>query len=301
MDTYCRPLNDNILVGHFVRNILEIEDVDKRRDAIKAIIRTEMQNSQIQGKCTLSHNNYRDEMYADEQSRKELRKKIFEELISQNRPKNDDDIKLGFGGALPIGIEPMKKKQAYIVIGLPASGKSGIANIISDSYGAIILDSDFAKRKFPEFEQDFGASLVHEESSDIIFGHKGITKYNMLQYCCINNYNIVIPTIGQNIKPILGIAINLRDHWAYDIHITLVSLDRKKATQRAYNRFINTSRYVPLSLIFDGFSNDSILTYYRLRNNPIFKSYGKISTDVPFGDPPKFIECSDDNPAKLFE
>ena len=40
------------------------------------------------------------------------------------RPDNDDDICLGKGGALPqLGVAA--GKQAYILIGLPNSGKSG--------------------------------------------------------------------------------------------------------------------------------------------------------------------------------
>ena len=60
---------------------------------------------------------------------------------------------------------------------LPASGKSTIANSIADLYGAYIIDSDFAKRKIPEFGHEFGASIVHEESSIITFGSRK-PKYN---------------------------------------------------------------------------------------------------------------------------
>ncbi len=43
--------------------------------------------------------------------------------------------------------------------------------MIADHYGALILDSDFAKRKLPELDgYPWGAAVVHEESSDIVFG-----------------------------------------------------------------------------------------------------------------------------------
>ena len=65
-----------------------------------------------------------------------------------------------------------KDKQAFYVIGLPASGKSEVAGLLSDNYGAIILDSDYAKRKFPEYQAECGATIVHEESSMVVFGGK---------------------------------------------------------------------------------------------------------------------------------
>jgi len=299
MNTFCRPLNDARLVQHFVENILEITNQNEITRAVKLIVSTELQNSITAAKSTLHHEDFRLK-YVDNKSRMKLRKRIFEELVFNERPSDDEQIRLGYGGALPIGIRPKQDRQAYIVIGLPASGKSTISNKISDNFGAIILDSDFAKRKLPEYKQPFGASIVHEESTDIVFGEQNIAEFNMLHYCCATNTNIVIPRIGHSTKPILDLAKKLID-CQYDVHLILVSLDRLKATQRAYLRYVKTRRYVPLSLIFDGYANDPILSYYRLRNNLFFKSYGKISTDVEKNFPPKFIEGTIGNPAKLFE
>jgi hypothetical protein len=86
-------------------------------------------------------------------------------------PDSDDHIKLGKGGAVPQNL--MRSKDACVLIGLPASGKSTIARRFATEYGAIILDSDFAKRKLPEFPNyPWGASIVHEESAKIIFGEE---------------------------------------------------------------------------------------------------------------------------------
>lgn len=301
MKPYCRPFDNSRLVEHFVINVLEITDTKECRKAINKITNAELQNSSINDKTTLLHDDFRDLDYKTDISRKNLRKRIFEELIKNERLDDDDKIKLGLGGALPRGKKIQDNRQAYLVIGLPASGKSIITNLISDNYGAVILDSDFAKRKLPEYKTtNIGASLVHDESNCIVFGSVD-GECNLLEYCCNLNYNIVIPKIGHNYKEILEFSDTLKNNFGYDIHLTLVSLDRKKATKRAYYRFVKTKRYVPLSLIFDWYSNEPILTYYRIKNSSIFSSYGKVSNDVPIGEPFKFIEASEGNPALLFK
>lgn len=301
MKPYCRPFDNSRLVEHFVKNVLEITETKECRKAINKIIDAELQNSSLNEKTTLLHDDFRDLDYKTEISRKGLRKRIFEELIENERLDDDDKIKLGLGGAIPHGKKIQDKKQAFLVIGLPASGKSVVTSMISDNYGAVILDSDFAKRKLPEYRTTYiGASLVHDESNRIVFGSID-DECNMLEYCCNLNFNIVIPKIGHNIDEILEFTDTLKKDFGYDVHLTLVSLDRKKATKRAYFRFVKSKRYVPLSLIFDWYSNEPILTYYRIRNHNNFTSYGKISTDVPIGDPYIFIEASDGNPALLFK
>lgn len=296
MKSYCRPLDDAILVEHFVVNVLEITNNRQCNKAIDLIVRAELQHKGVENKSTLFHDSFRHKDYSSDKKRKELRNKIFEELIIYERLENDDNIKLGRGGALPVGKKVAQSKQAFIIIGLPASGKSSIASKIADEYGCIILDSDYAKRKFPEYKFEVGASLVHEESDEIIFGEQNSVEYNLLEYCCVLGNNIIIPKIGHNERKILDLAEILVD-CGYTVHITLVSLDRQKATKRAYNRFKTSKRYVPLSLIFDGYSNDPILAYYRIRENKIFSSHGAISTVGTA----RCIDYSDGNPAILFE
>lgn len=89
----------------------------------------------------------------------------------------------------------------YYIIGLPASGKSSLTNLLSDNNGAVILDSDMAKRKLPEYDNiDGGASLVSEESSAIIMSHK---RQNLLSTCVEAGMNIIIPKIGHTLEGII--------------------------------------------------------------------------------------------------
>ena len=86
--------------------------------------------------------------------------------------------------------------------------------------------------------------------------------------------------------------ISLLKEAGYDVYLISVDLDRQKATQRAYNRFIETKRYVPLSLIFDGYGNQATLNYFKIKqqNREVFLGFAQISTDVPLGEPVELIE-----------
>lgn len=290
--SYDRILSDFRHAGYFVKNVLKIGDADdffgySCDTVIKRVASAEKQLKEIVGHDTLSSVDNRLPRYANDEIRMQLRKEIFNDLITRKRIDNDDDISMGNGGILP-QTPLLKKKEAFIVIGLPASGKSGIASALSDKFGAMILDPDYAKRKIPEFECPFGATLVHEESSLIIFGGQNSEEQNVLLYAVQNGYNIVIPKIGSDSGRIQRFANDLREI-GYVVHLVLVRLDRAKAVARACKRFLDTGRYVPLSLIFDVYGNNPTITYYDLkRARRSFKSFTMISSDVSM-EMPKII------------
>lgn len=305
---YVRPLNGIPLAYQFLVNVLNITD-DSLKDyslssdklAIKLFCAEKLIND-LNGGVTISDPSLRSPRYSKESDRKILRKVIFEELICQTRLENDDLISLGVGGAKP-KVEARSDKQAYFITGLPASGKSTIVNELADTLGAYVLDSDYAKRKLPEFDVDCGASLTHDESQLIMFGKSGsqfADELNVRDYCIAKGFNMVIPKIGYDHRS-LEEERNMLIDKGYGVHLTLVSLDRQKATIRAVHRFLQTSRYVPLSLIFDCYANDPVLSYYRSRECTKWSSSGKISTDVSKGEKPRLVEASSDsNPAKMY-
>lgn len=295
MSNYSRVLYDHPHTNRFIKYTLNCDaDEDTMLKYVVEVTAAEMHQRSIVGKDTLKSDAYRIPTYSENEARKALRKTIYTELITKKRLKKDDSIALGKGGALPKTIIK-KTAEAFFIIGLPASGKSGIATRLSDRYGAIILDSDFAKRKFPEFSTtDFGASVVHEESSVVVFGGQGeyVNEPSVLQYAVENQINMVIPKIGDKPERIATFANNLKA-LGYSVHLVLVRLDREKATRRALDRFIKTRRYVPLSLIFDEYGNNPTITFYDMKQlraySSIFKSFTMISTDVPLGTPHKIM------------
>lgn len=290
MSQFARPLHNKELARQFLTHVLGVDL--PRSNIVSKIVDGELAlaNIDIEHNQTLNSPNYREDYVKNDDKRWELRKKIIEDLINLPRLENDDKIKLGKGGALPL-TELRSEKQAIIIIGLPASGKSSIASKIADNYGAIILDSDFVKRKLPEYKQHiYGASIVHEESAEITFGFsQNKEKLKSLSDMCLENgHNIIIPKIGQSAANILKLSRSLKENNGYEVHLISVELIKRKATIRALERFKSTKRYVPLSMIFDEYGNDSHLCYYYLRSKyrEEFKSLGAISNDVDRGSSP---------------
>lgn len=300
-----RQLNNFELVEHFLQNVLEydVEDEDNY-EIVPEIVSTELNIENFdESLISKTSKSYRLREFRKDNHRISLQKRIVLELLSERRLDSDEDISLGKGGAFP-KTEIQNNSDAYIVIGLPASGKSGISNIIADEYGCLLLDSDYAKRKLPEFSKlPFGATLVHEESDYVIFGENKPNKFKSLfDYCIELHSNIVLPKIGSNYESLLAL-IDLLEKNNYKVHLTLVELDRVKATKRALKRFELTKRYVPLSLIFDTYSNSPTISFYKLitLNKEKLQSFGIISTDVNYGEKYKKILSNNKlNPANLY-
>lgn len=305
MGRYARLLLDINQVDHFLTTVLEFEPGEDETDIAFKIVSSEkaLIDYDHPGVHTLMYDNYRDRNYKTEVARWALRKQIIDELITMVRLENDDEICLGKGGSLPTtGV--WAEKKAFLIIGLPASGKSGISNLIADKYHAIIIDSDYAKRKLPEYHKlSWGASLVHAESRQITSGFRdNPKKLKPLQTLSIEHgYNIVIPSIGNNAEKLIRTAEDLR-RLGYEVHLTLVALSKRQATIRAIRRYNQSGRYVPVGMIFDDLGNDPSLTYYFLQceRKDLFKSFGAISTDVKLGQPYIIINMEGDNPATMF-
>tara|TARA_Y100000296_G_C5170352_1_gene256965 strand:+ start:194 stop:1150 length:957 start_codon:yes stop_codon:yes gene_type:complete len=310
--SYSRPLADIDNSYHFLNNVLNLDDgwlasaSSKFKDIASLamdIMATEKMIVLMEQDSTIASERYRVPNFKNDTQRRELRTRIFEELIGLERLDDDDSIALGVGGAKPRnGVR--SEKKAFLVTGLPASGKSSIVSKIADRYGAYVIDSDFSKRKLPEFNINFGANLVHQESQLVTLGSKNAAhdnEYNLYEYCISKDHNIIIPKIGYDHKSIEKMRDTLIDKYGYEVHLTLVSLDRVKSTLRALGRYLTTDRYVPLTLIFDGYANDPILSYYRTKDCDKWASYGKISSDVGLGELPKFVEGKKHNPSMLFK
>ncbi|GAB3754794.1 zeta toxin family protein [Spirosoma pomorum] len=302
---YSRLLIEPVLVAHFFSRLGY--DYSKDSKIIPKVAQAQMLLDGFDKTYpTLNSKRYRSTEFSSDKIRWELRRRIVDELFGWEREVKDDNICLGTGGALPHN-PILYDKQAFLLIGLPASGKSSIANKIADTRGAVILDSDYAKRKLPEFDTyDFGATLVHDESDALIFGDyeddQPADAPYLLKSCVAAGANIVIPKIGHNLENIIRQARSYRDELGYQVHLTLVNLDRRKATIRAIERFKDSGRYVPLGLIFDGYSNEPILNYYILKckHDNLFASIGEISTDVPRDQPPICFECIRNNPSNIY-
>ena len=281
---YKRDLLYDPQVRPFVENVLCISGKRQIDKAVLLIKRSEVWMRDFGDNSTLNSSGHWIPPYNTNKERENLRIRIVQELFDNERLLNDDKISLGRGGAKPIGGIALKDQKVYIVIGLPASGKSSVASTIADFTSSYLIDSDLAKRKLSEYKNDGGASLVHEESSYLAD--------MLLTECTKGKFNMVVPRIGNDfasIREYCGAFVEK----GYSVYLVLVELDRQYATIRAYNRYIETKRYIPLSLIYDSYINDSTLTYYRLkqRSPNLLSGFIHLNNEVAKGKPPRIVEC----------
>ena len=193
--------------------------------------------------------------------RKILRRRIIEELYGKGAEK--------------------KESKAFIVIGLPASGKSSaVAEPLAKKYGALIIDSDEAKERLPEFTDGLLADAVHEESSEIA---------DKVRTTAIKNGdNIVLPLVGKT-EPKLKKLISLLKSTGYEVNLHYVDLPVDKAVERGKARFSETGRNVPLDYIRSVGLNPKH-NFDKLKVDKEVDSYGEWSNDVDRGQRPRLLE-----------
>lgn len=192
-----------------------------------------------------------------------------------------------------------KKKTVYdnpirtdrrldIVAGLPASGKSSaIVDDISNIYGSRVHDNDEIKALIPEFQDGWGAGLVHEESSDL--------SQNFIKESIDKGENIVLPKVGSKVDSLLPIIEAAKEN-GYSVNLHYVELPREKAKGRMLSRFASQQRYFKPDMpdkYFDEAGNSLIeKTYEELKGMGVLDGYSKWDNDVKRGESPKLIERS---------
>ena len=139
-----------------------------------------------------------------------------------------------------------KEQKMFIIMGLPASGKSTFANKIKDETGSILIDSDFVKEKLPEFDGGDGAGLVHNESKEITAG----IQMKAMQ----NGDNVIIPIVGSSGGKIEKLQ-NLAQKLGYKTYLQYIEVPREVAIVRNIKRIHTEGRYVNPELIDQSFTN----------------------------------------------
>lgn len=180
-----------------------------------------------------------------------------------------------------------KDSRLDIVIGLPASGKSSaIVDVISHEFHSRIIDNDEAKKLIPEYNNGWGAGVVHEESQMI--------SERQLQLSLFNHENIVLPKVGSNPDKMIKI-INMAKMLGYEVNLHFVDLNREKALGRMLNRFVEDGRFLDPQLIdkycnnIDG--NKISRCYETLKKGGVLNGYSKWNNDVKRGERPILIEA----------
>lgn len=183
-------------------------------------------------------------------------------------------------------------REAHLVLGPPAAGKSTLSDRVAAAAGARIIDSDDAKALLPEFEAGVGAAAVHEESARLA----ALAADETLR----RGENMVLPLIGKTYD---GVAARIDElaQSGYSVYIHLVDLPTDKAVARAVRRFAETGRLVDPEYV-RSVGDKPRDTFARLLDAYQGKigGYAHVSNDVPIGEPPRLVAASDEATAARF-
>lgn len=171
-------------------------------------------------------------------------------------------------------------KEAYIVIGRPAGGKSSVfANPISKEHNARIIDSDKVKEWLPEFDNGLGAGRVQEESSMIM--------ERALKKATDRGENVVIPKIGG--ESVAQMAKDLKSK-GYKVHLKYNEVSEANSITRAISRYVETGRWLDPNYLKS--IGDKAERFYKKysKNKDLFDTAEWLSNNVGFGQKPKKID-----------
>ena len=159
---------------------------------------------------------------------------------------------------------PVKEREAHIILGLPASGKSALATPLAEKTGSLIIDSDEAKAMLPEFKNGLGAAATHKESSEIVW-------QQMFERAVVRGDNIILPLVGKTYENIANTADTLR-RFGYTVHIEYVQVPVDEAINRAVRRYASTGRLVSPEYL-QSVGDQPKVTYARLKAEKLASSF----------------------------
>jgi hypothetical protein len=177
-----------------------------------------------------------------------------------------------------------KERKAFIIMGLPASGKSTISNPIAAEHGALVVDADMAKELLPEFAGGKFAGAVHQESSDITD--------LILDKALDNNDNMILPVIGKNLDKMRRL-IALLNQEGFEVNLRLMDISPESAAKRGISRWKETGRFVDPNYIVNEVGLKPQQNFAILKSEGGLNSYEHYNNDVPKGERPRLIEAWD--------
>lgn len=183
--------------------------------------------------------------------------------------------------------EKQYDRKATIIFGLPASGKTTLAQYLKKQDGAFEIDSDFFTERIPEFQDDpTKISTVHREA--------GYMSKKMMNEIAKQGGNMIIGKVGggMDIEYLQDFLNDLQKN-NYEVEIVLNDLPLEEGIRRNLKRHQEGNpRLVPasVSIIADRTVFDNVA---KLMNHPSVVGGAVYSNDVPKGTPPKFIRTLD--------
>ena len=175
-----------------------------------------------------------------------------------------------------------KEGKVWLVLGVPASGKSTFSDPLIEKEGALLIDSDEAKKLLPEFSNGLLAGVVHEESAAIANA--------IVKRAVRNRDNLILPLVGKTFSS-LQERVNVLKEAGYEVNLIYVDLPIEKAIERTKARFRETGRLVSPNYLHNvGLKPKQ--NYDKIKTKREVDSYEAWSNDVHYGDNPIPLENS---------
>ena len=211
--------------------------------------------------------------------RAELRQNIIKEFLEKGSVSFKSN-KANFDG------EIKKERILDIVIGLPASGKSSaVVEILSNLRGAKVIDNDEVKKQIKEFNNGWGANIVHRESK--------LISAVILNKTLEEGANIILPKVGGYEIDIRNIIDEARKH-NYKVNLHYVELNRNTAMARLLLRFIMEGRFLSPTLIYQDDNNITgnkiQQTYEHLIQDNYIDGYSRWNNNVKQFESPILVD-----------
>ena len=175
-----------------------------------------------------------------------------------------------------------KEGRAWLVLGLPASGKSTIADPLVEREGALLIDSDEAKKLLPEFSNGLLAGAVHAESANIA--------NEVMIEALSKGDNVVLPIVGKTLSSLNEKRKKLEDA-GYEVNLVYVDLPIEKVIERTKARFRHTGRLVPPRYL-QSVGLKPRKNYDKIKTEKGVDSYEAWDNDILRGETPRLIERS---------
>ena len=215
------------------------------------------------------------------ENRIDIQAKVFSDMRAMGAAGIDES------GRIVYTCKVKKGSRLDIVIGLPASGKSSaIVNNLSSEFHSRIIDNDDAKKLIPQYNNGWGAGIVHDESqyiSDSVFYESICEKEN-----------IILPKVGSNPEKLIEHYIKPAKQLGYQVNVHFVDLDRNKALGRMLNRFIEEGRFLEPNLIEKyaplNQKNRIEVAYEYMKTIPFIDGFSKWNNDVARDQAPILLE-----------
>ena len=176
-------------------------------------------------------------------------------------------------------------RQATIILGPPAAGKSTIANDLAVFSKSAILDADEIKKAIPGFNGGIGSAAVHEESSALA---------KLLQNAILDGgKNVIIPKVGHSASGISNLISLLKDR-GYTVNLMDMFVSPTNAKLRMYGRFISSGRFIPPAYL-DQVGGLPSQTYKILKSEGVADGFAQIDNNGAFGSTKPVIDKSGDD------